>query len=174
MEIWKDIIGYEGLYKVSNLGRVKSLEKKIKYRGGKQAVRKEKIMSLSDRVGYLSLILVKDGKKSVKKAHRLVAEAFLEKEEGRPWVNHKDGDTYNNNLENLEWCSPSENAIHAIETGLWNTKRKTVLTNIETGEVLKFDSRKQASMFLTGHPTNLGKKVYGNKNKYMGYLVTNE
>jgi hypothetical protein len=107
-EIWKDIKGYEGLYQVSNLGRVKSFK-------GKTPV----IFKLNSAVtGYKECALRKDGNKEVIGVHRLVVMHFLPPQPDKPWVNHKDGDKINNRVDNLEWSTPSENNKHAYATGL--------------------------------------------------------
>ena len=93
-EIWKDIEDYEGLYKVSNMGRVKSLK------FGKERILK----AFNNGNGYLQLFLWKDGKKKHYKIHRLVAQAFLENPYNLPEVNHKDENKQNNCADNLEFC----------------------------------------------------------------------
>ena len=108
-EVWKDVKGYEGLYKVSNLGRVKALERKITYSNGAEHIYPEKIKNQVNSCGYLAVSLCKDGKPKQIKVHRLVAEAFLPNDNNLPQVNHKDEDKHNNNVENLEWCSAKYN-----------------------------------------------------------------
>ena len=101
-EIWKDIKEYEGLYQVSNKGRVKSLNY-----GNKG---EEIIMEAStDKDGYKILGLRKEGKKKMKKVHRLVAEAFISNPNNLPQVNHMDEDKSNNKVDNLEWCDAEYN-----------------------------------------------------------------
>ena len=102
-EIWKDIDGYEGLYKVSNLGRVKSLNYLRK------GIEKERIPNKNNS-GYLIVGLHKDGKIKNFLIHRLVAEAFIENVNDLPQVNHKDENKLNNCVENLEWCSAKYNS----------------------------------------------------------------
>ena len=97
-EIWKDVVGYEGLYRVSNLGRFFSLKD-------------NSIMSLyDDRRGYLKVFLIKDSKMKTKKVHRLVAQAFIHNEENKPCIDHIDGNTKNNAVSNLRWCTYKENS----------------------------------------------------------------
>ena len=91
MEIWKDIEGYEGLYQVSNEGRVRS-------------VRNNKILKPSNLDKYPIVIFSVDGKRFGKRVHRLVAEAFIPNPQNLPCVNHKDENKTNNKVENLEWC----------------------------------------------------------------------
>lgn len=119
MEVWKDIQDYEGYYQVSNLGRVKSLDRYIyNYRGGK-ALRKGIILKLGDNgKGYLILDLMKEGKRQSVKVHRLVAKAFIPNPNNKPQTNHIDGIKTNNYYMNLEWCTQSENTIHSYKNGL--------------------------------------------------------
>ena len=103
-EIWKDIIGYEGLYQVSSLGRVRSLDR-FYYR-----LHKGKVLSpTKDRYGYLTVTLNCNGKSKTIKIHRLVAQAFIENPDNLPQVNHKDEVKSNNCVDNLEWCSAKYN-----------------------------------------------------------------
>jgi hypothetical protein len=111
MENWKDIKGYEGYYMVSDLGNVKSLERKVMtYQGLK--TRKERILKPYLTHGYARICLHKEGDKKMVNIHRLVCEAFLPSINGKEIVNHKDGNRSNNVLSNLEWCTQSENIKH--------------------------------------------------------------
>ena len=98
-EIWCDIDGYEGLYQISNKGRVKSL-----YKGS------ERILKLWDNGrGYLRVYLTKENTSKYIRVHRLVARAFIPNPENKPQVNHKDENKLNNCVENLEWSTAKEN-----------------------------------------------------------------
>jgi hypothetical protein len=111
-EIWKDISGYEGIYQISNLGRVKSLSRYTKNGGGVLCLRKETFLthSLSAK-GYHRVKLYKDdGKiKHTFSIHKLVALSFLDNSHNLPEINHKDGIKDNNRKSNLEWCTRSHN-----------------------------------------------------------------
>lgn len=106
VEIWKDVVGYEGFYKVSNLGNLKS-----KARGKNWNTLK----SNYGYSGYLSVGLYKNKKASNFRLNRLVAEAFIPNLENKPVVNHINGIKWDNRVENLEWATHSENGIHAYE-----------------------------------------------------------
>lgn len=111
-EIWKDVVGFEDNYKVSNYGIVIS-KKRYVNNNGKLVLKKEKMLSSSMVNGYLQYDLYVDGERHKVYAHRLVAQAFILNPENKPDVNHKDGDKTNNNVNNLEWVTKSENQRHA-------------------------------------------------------------
>ena len=116
-EIWKDIPGYEGLYQVSNLGQVRTLN----YRKS----RKPKILLCEvDPKGYKRIQLSKGGKGTHYLIHRLVAICFIENPENLPIINHKDEDPSNNRIDNLEWCSIQYN--NNYNRKYINTKSKKV------------------------------------------------
>ena len=110
-EVWKDIKGYEGLYQVSNLGRIKSLEREV-WNGYKVFLKSEKILKpkSNSKDGYLRIALSKNGKVKDKLIHRLVAEEFIPNPNNLPQVNHKDENKNNNYVTNLEWCDSKYNA----------------------------------------------------------------
>ena len=102
-EIWKDIKGYEGLYKISNTGKVKSFKKQF------GTLQLETILNPAVSVwGYKRVCLVKDKKGKNVYVHRLVAETFVPNPKNLPFVNHIDSDKQNNNVSNLEWVTPKE------------------------------------------------------------------
>jgi len=123
-EMWKDIKEYEGLYQISNMGNVKSLEKfHFTYSGG--YIRKESILSGGlDRKGYKMVILVKNKISYTKKIHRLVALHFIPNPENKNEVNHIDGCKTNNDISNLEWNTRQENVEHSVRMGLINKGNK--------------------------------------------------
>ena len=106
-ETWLPVKGYENLYEVSNLGRVKSLPKKGFCRNSTHLLRQR-----DNGFGYKICQLMKNGKRRVISTHRLVAIAFIPNPDNKKQVNHKDGNKYNNHYSNLEWCTNSENQLH--------------------------------------------------------------
>ena len=139
MEIWKDIVGYEGCYQVSNLGRVKSLFYNIK--GIEKILKPVKCTN-----GYLSIHLHKAGKRKCYLSHRLVAEAFIPNPDSLPQVNHKDENITNNIADNLEWCSPKYNANFGSRNKRVAEKLSKKICCIETNRI--FNSITQAAKEL--------------------------
>lgn len=112
-EVWRDIDGFEGLYQVSNLGRVKSLKRAYH---PTESIISQKI----HLVGNYKMVIVnlwKDGKNHVHRVHRLVANAFIENPNNYGYVNHIDSNSTNNDISNLEWCTAKQNADHGMRFG---------------------------------------------------------
>ena len=109
-EIWKDVIGYEGIYQVSNLGNIKSKSRN----GTKNNYEWLYIKQNLKKSGYLNVVLTKNNNSKTFRTHRLVAIAFLLNKENKPQVNHKNGIRNDNCIDNLEWVTASENKKHSI------------------------------------------------------------
>ena len=145
-EIWKDIVGFEGLYEISSKGRVKSLEREIDTKWGNTRPLKGRILKPQlDKYGYLYVHLFKDKKNYHKTIHRLVATAFIPNPNNYPQVNHKDEDKTNNCVENLEWCDNTYNINYGTRTEkAANSKCKTVYQyDLEGNLVKKWNSLKE-------------------------------
>ena len=128
-EIWKDINDYEGLYQVSNLGRIKSLKRKVDAGNGKMRWQYERIMSnkKTNGNGYNIVSLHKNGKSKNKCVHRLVAEMFIKNTNNYKYINHKDENKQNNCVNNLEWCTAQYNVTYNnlhIRKGIKNRNNK--------------------------------------------------
>jgi len=161
MNIWKDISGYEGLYQVSNTGIVRNIRSD-----------KKGILKGSDNGhGYLQFSLYKTGKIKTYKAHRLVANAFIPNTDNKQDVNHKDGNKYNNKVENLEWVTKSENLKHAWDMGLKCVSQKQIsaLRSISSKKVLDtstgtiYSSAKDAADSIGTHYGTLMNKLCGHR-----------
>lgn len=119
METWKDIVGYEGLYLISNTGKVLSPTKVIDGGLGRKTLRPETTLRPAPGShGYLAVSLCKNKKHVSTCIHRILAEAFIPNPHGYRCINHKDGNKLNNDLNNLEWVSHGTNNKHAYDTGL--------------------------------------------------------
>lgn len=162
MEEWRDIKGYEGLYQVSSLGRVRSLDRILFQRNRWGTITSKKIKGRIRRAnvtnsGYLYLPLCKNRNSYCAKIHRLVAQAFIPNPNGYQEVNHKDGNKLNNTVENLEWCTHSQNHIHAVKMGLANLdyvrsfhKKRVRQIDAKTGRIIKvWNSIKEAGKSLS-------------------------
>lgn len=120
MEEWRDIKGYEDWYQISNFGRVRSLDREVVYSNKKKYKYVGKILNPTlKKTGYYYVSLSKNNVRPKFDVHRLVAMAFLDNPNNYPCVNHIDGVKTNNNVSNLEWCTFSQNSIHADNAGLY-------------------------------------------------------
>lgn len=117
-EIWKDIKGYEGLYQVSNLGRVRSLDH-YRENGTSEYIQKGRVLKQATikRNGYCYVTLSKKGKLRKFRVHRLVAIAFIPNTENKPYINHLNAIRADNRVQNLEWCTQSENVKYSYNIG---------------------------------------------------------
>ena len=173
-EVWKDIKGYEGLYQVSNMGRVKSLGRMAASKNGSKQYRKERI--LNPRVtnsGYL-LVSLYNGSDNVKQfyVHRLVCEAFHENPKNKPCVNHLDENKENNVASNLEWCTIAENNNHGTRKArMAKSLSKTVAQYTKEGELIKvWQSTMEVQRQLGFDQGTISKATRGKLKTAYGYL----
>ena len=159
MEEWKDIKGYEGLYQISNKGRVKSL--------GNNKTRKEKILKENKNTdGYSEVTLCKNGKCKKYRVHRLVAEAFIPTSDKSLCVNHKDENKSNNCVENLEWCD----RLYNNNYGTRNERLSRKIICIETNEVFMGAKDAIDKMFGgKGRPSNITNQLKGRSKSAFKY-----
>ena len=128
-EVWKDVPGYEGYYKASNLGKIKSVERIVKHNcGGPKKINERILKGYINRYGYIRVDLSKEGINKQCSAHRIVALTFLG--ESDLVVNHIDGVKTNNNINNLEYVTSKENTAHAVRTGLIKNNSRINKDNI--------------------------------------------
>lgn len=185
-EIWKDIEGYEGLYQISNLGRVKSLGRK----NCSNQCLKTKILnpSFDNKRGYKRACLCKNNKEKRIMVHLLVAKAFIPNILNKPIINHIDGNKANNSVDNLEWCTYKENSQHAIKLGLidvekrkenmrkigeksYNINRKKIKQYDLKGNFIKqWNSEKEASEKSNILHSSISNCIHGRSKSAGGYI----
>ena len=161
-EIWKPIEGYNGLYQVSNMGRVKSLERNVvKGKGGLYKIEEKILKGSKDKDGYLCVNLSKDGKVKTHKIHRLVAQAFLPNPNNLPQVNHRNENKTDNRVENLEYCDSKYNNNFGTRT---EKTQKPILQFTKNGDFIKkWNSATQIQRelgFYNSHISNCCKGKY--------------
>lgn len=158
-EVWKDVVGYEGRYKVSNTGKIYS------------TISNKCLALRINKSGYSQINLYKDCDRQMFSIHRLVAQAFIPNPENKPQVNHIDEDKTNNTSSNLELVTSKENKNHG--TRLYRSamkKRKSIrCTNIESGEVIVYDSQISASNDLSIEITYINNVLRGRQKTTGGY-----
>lgn len=159
-EIWKPIKDYEGLYEISNLGRVKSLKFQT-------------ILKPYKKNGYLCVNLYCNAETKHEYIHRLVAKAFIPNTNDYKYINHIDCDKHNNKVNNLEWCTQAHNIKESIRNHLQVRVKPVEIEKIKTGEKYKFPTMKEASKFMFNHDRKLSrlKEYYGNQFIYGGWFV---
>ena len=129
MNNWYPVKGWEGLYEINKNGEVRN------------AKNKNTIVGDINNCGYYRVSLYNQGQSKRYFRHRLVAEQFLDKPEGKDFVNHIDGDKSNNSLENLEWVSQSENEKHAFENGLKQKTNKPFIIEFVNGDIKEYENQ---------------------------------
>lgn len=174
MEIWKDVVGYEGYYQVSNLGNVKSVDRVIYsdklHIGTKRELKGKLLKPYINKHGYLALALTKNGNEKLMRVHRLVTEAFIDNPNNYDQVNHIDGDKTNNKVENLEWCNNQYNVIHAYENGLIkHYSRQINQYDLKGNYIQTFESLAKACKEVNGNRANIIKCIKGQINNAYGY-----
>lgn len=171
-EEWRDIKGYEGYYQVSNLGRVRSLDREVLSKGGSfRKVRSRVLLNIKSYSGYLLVNLFKEGKGESLRVHRLVMLSFMYIDNNEELhVNHIDGNKLNNNLCNLEWSTPTDNIEHAFENKLHcNPKKPVIMLSISGDRIKEFKSIRDAGKFVKGNHQNIVKVCKGKAKTAYGY-----
>lgn len=172
-EVWKDIVGFEGIYLISNLGRVKSLARHIIYNDGRKHVQHATILHPRQiHNGYKRVCLNKNGKPKDYLVHRLVAAAFIPNPYKYDFVNHKDENKTNNYVQNLEWCTKKYNVNYgtAIQRRS-KSAQKAVFQISLNGEVIQRFESSSAAYTALGHRNNgrISNCCYGKTKTAFGY-----
>ena len=156
---WRQIKGFEGLYEVSNLGQVRSLDKYSKCKNGKYNFYKGKIVKVGkDKYGYLQFALSKDKNKKTVKVHRLVAEAFIPNPLNKPQIDHINTNKNNNKVWNLRWVTPKENINNPI-----TLKKHKGENNPMFGKHHSEETKKKLSELNKGKYGGVNNPFYGKK-----------
>lgn len=178
-EIWKDIVGYEGLYQVSDMGRVRSLDRKC-WNGSGWFIKKGRVLKPRfTKNGYCRVHLRVDNKAVDRYIHRLVAEAFIPNLDNKPYIDHINTIKTDNRVENLRWATPEENMANPItkekmcknsENRRGKTINNKVVYQLLNGEIINiFESISDASKHIGVDSSLLGKIIKGKANNYTGY-----
>lgn len=179
MEKWKKIKDYD--YEVSTDGRIRSIDRitNTALKHQKYVIKKGKILKpIIKKSGYLNICLCKENIKKTAAVHRLVAETFIPKVNGKDFINHKNAIKTDNRVSNLEWCSSKENTQHALKLGLIINKHRKKILCIELNKA--FDSSYQASQWLNENIYSNSKNIRdmsrniravcsGKRNRAFGY-----
>lgn len=169
-EQWKEIPEFNGAYQISSYGRLKSVERTVKHPQG-SCVLKEKILSeVVNKRGYIEYQITHNGNHYSRKAHRLVAEAFIPNVNNLPQVNHIDAVKTNNHVENLEWCDNQHNILHAYEHGLNRRVHKIEQLDIDGKVVHVWQSSGEACRLAGYNRANIHAACKGKLKTYKGYI----
>lgn len=179
-EEWRDVIGYEGLYQVSNLGRVRSLDRYACCKNNSQRLIKGRVLAFDyDKDGYPRVCLSNNGKHITVQVHRLVAQAFLPNPDNLPCINHKDECITNNRVDNLEWCTYKYNNNYGTHMekinknrtdGLFKAK-KVGMYSLEGKLLNTFKSVTAAAKYLNkSYNANISSACRGNTHTAYGYI----
>ena len=169
METWKDIKRYEGLYQVSDCGRIKSLDRYVGYKTtGKRLIKGAIKVGTITSKGYVKITLFKDGKGTTREIQRIVAETFIDNPCNKEQVNHIDENKLNNNIGNLEWSSPRENTIHA-KTVLKKGIKRVNQYDMQGHFIKSYPSIKKASECTNIPRCSISNVVCGRRNKAGNY-----
>lgn len=172
-EEWKDVRGFEGYYQISNLGRVKSVERVVKKKNGTLMKVSEKIRVLSQTTdNYSYVVLAKNGKNKTFLVHRLVAETFIGNPNNLPCVNHKDENKQNDCVDNLEWCTYEYNNTYKnihLRRCQDNIRRMVIQYDLDMHEIKRWDSIIEAAKFYNIQSANISACCMYRRNHCAGF-----
>lgn len=167
-EEWRPVVGWESLYEVSNMGRIRSFPR-VCWNGRVEWTMPSRIMHDYRAFNGYRYVTLNTGLKPVNRlVHQVVVTAFLGVDPDRPFVNHKDGNKVNNRLDNLEWCTPKENLTHALETGLNNCSHPVERIGPD-GSVTRFRSKSEACAKVGGRVITITNYIASGKVDRKGF-----
>lgn len=170
-EIWKDIKGYEGLYQISNLGRIKSSDRELCNSRGVYVRQGRVLKNGKNQYGYFQVSLYKDGKRVNKQVHKLIAIAFIPNTNNYKIINHIDGNRQNNNINNLEWCTQKHNVKEAYRLGLVHKKYKPVNQyDLKNNFIKTWESIVEVNKVLKIDKSSIVRCCKGKQNKAGNYI----
>jgi len=183
-EEWRDVVGYEGYYQVSSFGRVRSLDRVLK--NGRHLNGRYKKVTIC-KIGYPVVRLCKDGVEKNEYVHRLIAESFIPNPERLTQVDHINGIKSDSTLENLRWCTKSDNYIYAMNLGLIDIdekikvlnkketrdkQRKSAMKSIVRNDGKVYESLKSAASDIGCNPHSISRVLRGQRHSIFGYTFT--
>jgi hypothetical protein len=176
-EIWKDVVGYEGIYMVSSFGRMKSKERIVKRKKMGDYFKKESIIEGSEYHGYLRASLHKNNMHKIRFIHVLVAESFIGKKPEKMEVCHNDGNRKNNSIENLRYGTRSDNVKDAIKHGTHYTpfskkgsERSCAKINEEIAKQIK---ESKESSYILAKKLNISRALISNVRRNKSWTHVN-
>lgn len=168
--IWKDVIGFEGLYIVNKHGEIRSVDHYVKCNTGRRLVKGKTIKPCDRGNGYPFVTMGKNGKQYNMSIHRVVAMAFLPNPENLPEVNHKDTNSFNFDLDNLEWCDRKYNNNYANRAYKSGEKRRRRVEQIKDGFVIRvWNSLSEIGKECKLSIGNISECCNGRRNSVGGY-----
>lgn len=182
-ELWRDVVGYEGLYAVSSFGRIKSLERMTS--NGARLLPEKILSQIRQKSGYMRVLLYRDGVRKFVPVHRVVAEAFIENKDNLPCIDHINAIRSDNRVDNLRWVTHKQNTQHMIEMGHYHNNsyaivgeeaiencKKRQMKPIIRNDGMKFSSIMEAAEYMgykNGSPAAISNHLHGLAKSCKGY-----